>query len=98
MFTLDIFWLHIMQYVYVMKSEKDGDLYIGCTKDLRARVLLHNAKKVIATRRRTPFTLVYYEAYIHPKDAYSREKYLKTRWGHTHLYKNLNNFFNSQKI
>jgi len=84
-----------MQYLYVLKSKKDGDLYIGCTTDLKKRFALHNAKKVASTKKRVPFDLIYYEAYIHPKDAYNREIYMKTQYGRTLLQKILSNFFNN---
>ena len=83
-----------MQYTYVLQSEKDKDLYIGCTKDLKKRLVLHNAKKVAATKKRTPLVLIHYEAYINSKDAYEREIYLKTQWGRNWIHKNLHNFFN----
>ena len=83
-----------MQYVYVLESQQDKDLYIGCTKDLKQRVKLHNAKKVAATRKRVPLSLIYYEAYLNQKDAYEREIYLKTQWGRSHIKKVLSNFFN----
>ena len=35
-----------MVYVYVLYSECDGQLYTGCTRDLRNRLALHNACKV----------------------------------------------------
>ena len=58
-----------MQYVYILESKKNGELYTGCTKDLKARLVLHNAKKVVSTRKRSPFALIYYEAYINSEDA-----------------------------
>jgi Predicted endonuclease containing a URI domain len=81
-----------MQYVYVLQSKLDKDLYIGCTKDLKSRLKLHNAKKVASTKKRTPLSLIYYEAYINDKDAYQRERYMKTRWGRNFIRKNLSNF------
>ena len=81
-----------MQYVYVLQSKKDGDLYVGCTTDLKKRLQLHNAKKVTSTKKRTPLNLIYYEAYISSKDAYARERYLKTGWGRNYLQKTLSNF------
>jgi putative endonuclease len=87
-----------MQYVYVLKSKKDKDLYVGCTKDLKARIILHNAKKVSSTAKRTPFVLIYYEAYINSHDAYNREKYMKTRYGRNHIKKVLANFFISKNF
>ncbi len=87
-----------MQYVYVLQSEKDKDLYVGCTKDLKKRLILHNTKKVVGTKRRTPFNLIYYEAYINPHDAFTREGYLKTGWGKSYIKKILNNFFISKNL
>jgi len=31
-----------MFYVYILKSEKDNNLYIGFSKDLKSRVEAHN--------------------------------------------------------
>lgn len=84
-----------MQYVYLLQSQKDKLLYTGCTTDLKKRLLLHNAKKVLATKKRTPFKLIHYEAFIHPKDAFEREQYLKTQWGRNYIRKALAHFFNS---
>jgi len=67
-----------MWYVYVLKSKRDGKLYIGCTNDLRTRIKLHNDGKVHATRLRRPFIVIYYEAYFNKFDAFVREKWLKT--------------------
>ena len=90
---LKIFIHSITQYVYVIISKKDNELYIGCTKDLKERLKLHNAKKVDSTKKRVPLALIYYEAYINPIDAFNREKYMKTRYGRNYLHKTLNNFF-----
>ncbi len=83
-----------MQCVYVLQSEKDRDYYIGCTNDLKKRFALHNTKKVTSTAKRVPFKLIYYEAYVNSKDAFNREIFMKTRWGHNYLRKVLSNFFN----
>jgi putative endonuclease len=66
-----------MHYVYVLKSQKDGQLYIGETSDLKRRFEEHNAGKSIATKSRTPFELVYYEAYQNSLLAKQREYKLK---------------------
>lgn len=87
-----------MQYVYVLQSQLDNNLYIGCTVDLKKRLELHNAKKVTSTKKRVPFALIYYEAYLNPKDAYKREKYMKTQWGRNFIRKNLCNFFISKNF
>lgn len=87
-----------MQYLYVIQSKKNGELYIGCTQDLKERLKLHNAKKVTSTKRNVPFVLIYYEAYINSKDAYNRERYMKTQYGRNYIKKVLSNFFISKNF
>jgi predicted GIY-YIG superfamily endonuclease len=82
----------------VLQSKKDGDLYVGCTSNLKSRIELHNAKKVASTAKRAPFVLVYYEAYIDSHDAYNREQYMKTRYGKNYIKKVLSNFFISKNF
>ena len=74
-----------MFYTYVLRSKKDGKLYIGYTKNLDSRISEHNSGKVQSTKYRIPFDLVYYEACRNQKDALRREKYLKTTYGHRYL-------------
>jgi putative endonuclease len=74
-----------MHYVYVLKSPKDGAFYIGSTDDLRKRFQQRNHGKVESTRNRTPFELIYYEASRCAKDAFHRERYLKSTYGHRDL-------------
>ncbi|MDO8600749.1 MAG: GIY-YIG nuclease family protein [bacterium] len=69
----------IMFYVYVLKSKKDMQLYVGSTNDLRKRFKEHNDGKIFSTKTRRPFELVYYEAYKSEKDARVRESNLKLR-------------------
>lgn len=87
-----------MHYVYVLQSEGDSNLYVGCTHDLKRRIELHNSKKVQSTKNRTPFTLIHYEAFTHPKDAFEREQFLKTGWGKRFIRKNLKNFFVAKNL
>ena len=68
-----------MFYVYILKSEKDNQLYIGSTSDLKRRLLEHNSGKVQSTKPRRPFKLAYYEAYRSEDDARIRESRLKKR-------------------
>lgn len=74
-----------MQYVYVLLNCKDGKLYTGCTNDLRARFSQHQDGKVVSTKNRGPFEIVYYEACTNKLDAYAREKYLKSGMGKRYL-------------
>ena len=68
-----------MFYFYVLRSQKDKNLYLGYTNDLRRRVKEHNLGEVQATKERRPFECVYYEAYKSEKDARERERQIKRR-------------------
>ncbi|OGF80870.1 excinuclease ABC subunit C [Candidatus Giovannonibacteria bacterium RIFCSPHIGHO2_12_44_12] len=74
-----------MYWVYVLKSLRDNQLYVGRTADLRKRLEDHKRGKVLSTKARRPFKLVYCEASNDIKDADHREKYLKTTWGKRYL-------------
>ncbi len=74
-----------MYYVYILLSKKDNKLYTGCTHDLKARIQLHNSGKVVSTRKRVPFELIFYEAFLDKHDAFMREQWLKTGWGRNHI-------------
>ncbi|MDO8657616.1 MAG: GIY-YIG nuclease family protein [Candidatus Levybacteria bacterium] len=66
-----------MFYIYVLKSLKNGDIYVGFSDNLRERYKAHNNKRVKSTKVNVPWELVYYEAYKDKKDATKREKQLK---------------------
>jgi len=70
-----------MYYVYVLKSIKDKQNYVGYTKNLKFRFEQHQNGLVDSTKNRRPLKLIYYEACISQKDAIRREKYLKTVYG-----------------
>ena len=78
-----------MQTVYVLKSLKDGNLYIGCTADVRNRLELHNAGAVLATKSRTPLELIYREEYADKYEAFRMERFYKTAKGKRLLKKKL---------
>lgn len=86
-----------MHIVYVLQSMKDNNLYIGCTKDLKERVKLHNSGKVFSTKVRKPLKLIYAEVYQSQKDAFQREKFLKTGWGRNYLKRVLKSYFLKSK-
>jgi len=81
-----------MQYVYVLRSTKDGKWYTGCTEDLRKRFSEHNDGKVSSTKGRGSFELMYYEASLNAEDAFAREKYLKSGMGKRYLKNRLKRF------
>jgi putative endonuclease len=68
-----------MFFVYILKSKKDNNLYIGYTNDLRRRIEEHNLGLNQSTRLRKPFKLIYYESYFSKSDAKKREDNLKLR-------------------
>lgn len=66
-----------MHYVYLLKSEKNGSLYVGCTNNVVQRLKEHNKDMGYHTSKYSPWTLIYLEGYRSQSDAYSREKSLK---------------------
>ena len=82
-----------MYYTYILQSEKDGNFYVGFTKDLKLRFELHEKGLVDSTKERRPLKLIYYEACIDNRDATNREKYFKTHYGRMFLKKRLKSYF-----
>ena len=78
-----------MFFTYVLKSKKDGKLYIGWSIDLKHRVERHNKGLVRATKDRLPMELIYYEACLSENNAIAREKQLKTGFGRAYLKRRL---------
>ena len=67
-------------YVYVLRSLRDKQFYVGLTRNLSARLQAHNNGLVNSTKKRIPFELVYWEGCRDESDAAQRERYLKTAW------------------
>jgi len=65
-------------YVYVIRSLKDGRLYVGQTINLKARLKRHNEGKVQSTKNRGPFEIEYFEKYETRGEAMKRERYFKS--------------------
>jgi len=80
-------------YVYILRSKKNGQWYTGCTSDLRKRFKQHNNGEFNTwTKGRGPFELIYYEAYLNQKDAFTREKQLKSGSGKRYMRERLKRF------
>ncbi len=79
-------------YIYILKSDKDDNFYVGYTNDLKQRLALHNDGKIQSTKNRRPFNLVYFEGCLNQQDATKREKYLKTAWGKRYIKSRLSNY------
>lgn len=71
-------------YVYVIKNKK-GNLYKGSSKDIRARIYAHNSGRVISTKNKGPWELIYYEAFISKRAALKEELFLKSGKGRERL-------------
>ncbi len=67
--------------VYIMKSLKDGNHYVGMTGNVEKRLEQHNNGAVVSTKSRRPFVLVYSEIFPSRISAREREKYLKSYRG-----------------
>ena len=70
-----------MYFVYILKSEKDGEYYIGCTTDLRKRLIVHNSGETQSLKHRRPLRIIYTENYPTASEAYNREKQIKSYKG-----------------
>ena len=80
-------------YVYVLLSKKANKWYIGSTRDLRKRILSHNAGENRSTKYGVPWKVIYCEISLDKKDARAREKYLKSGMGRRYLKNRLRFFF-----
>jgi len=66
-----------MFFVYILRSLKNGKLYIGYTSDVKARLRRHNNGQETFTKRWLPWELIYHESYLNKTEALKRERYLK---------------------
>jgi len=72
-------------YVYILRSQVDGQFYVGLTRDLPARIQMHNDGCVRSAKKCRPLELVYWEGCRNESDAARREKYLKSAWGKSYI-------------
>lgn len=81
-----------MYCVYILKSLKDKNLYVGCTSDLKSRLQRHKSGEVRATKNRRPLCLVYCEKIESKANAFTRERYLKSLYGYKEKRKLIKSF------
>ncbi|MDE1919166.1 MAG: GIY-YIG nuclease family protein [Patescibacteria group bacterium] len=67
--------------VYVLYSQKDRGLYVGCTSNISERLERHLNGQVRATANRRPFDLIHTEQFESVAEAFERERFLKSLWG-----------------
>jgi putative endonuclease len=68
-------------FVYVLRSESSGKLYVGQTKDLATRILQHNQGLSPYTKGRGPWKLAYFEQFKTRSEAVLRERFFKSGTG-----------------
>jgi putative endonuclease len=86
-----------MFYNYILQSDKNGEIYVGQTNNLKRRVEEHNKGLSPSTKRYIPWKLIYYEACLDEQDSKRREGYLKTTQGRRLTQRRLKEFFYKQK-
>jgi len=67
-----------MYYVYLLKSLKNGDLYIGSTRNIDNRIKLHNSGKIKSTKAYRPWILLETKKFNIRSEAVNIERFLKT--------------------
>jgi len=75
-----------MWSVYILKCA-DGTTYVGCTSDLKARLLRHQKGEVHYTSSRLPIELVTFITFTNKYKAYDFENYLKSGSGRAFMQK-----------
>ncbi|MCX7869883.1 MAG: GIY-YIG nuclease family protein, partial [Terrimicrobiaceae bacterium] len=78
-------------FVYVLRSQSHGGLYIGSSAHPDQRLLAHNAGKVPSTKAGRPWLRVWLEPFPSRAKALDRERYLKSGWGRKKLQSLLRN-------
>ena len=65
-------------YVYMLKSKSIKPItYVGYTRDLKKRIVLHNSGKGAKFTRGRKWVLIYKEKFKSKNEAISREYYIK---------------------
>ena len=84
-------------YVYMLKSiSKKSTTYVGYTKDLKKRLLLHNTGKGAKFTRGRKWRVIYKEKFLSKSEAISREYYIKNNRSLRNKLKNEN--FNTTSL
>lgn len=64
--------------VYILKSQSNGDLYVGSTANIQNRLRLHNSGKVKSTKGYRPWLLLETRSCVSRAEAMRIERHLKT--------------------
>jgi|SRR3972149_9975791 len=68
-------------YFYILRSTKNGKLYLGFTRDPFKRHIKHNSGTEPATKLNIPYELIYFSGFKNKEDAVACERYFKTTSG-----------------
>jgi len=74
-------------FVYALRSEKDGRLYIGLSGNPKERVLQHNSGMTKSTKPYRPYRLIYTQSCNSRFEARKLELKLKSGFGREFLKK-----------
>ncbi|MBX2906837.1 MAG: GIY-YIG nuclease family protein [Taibaiella sp.] len=70
-----------MFFVYVIRSEVNGNFYVGMTENVDVRLMQHNRGYTRSTKAHKPWTLFFFELFETRIEARKREVYLKSGSG-----------------
>ena len=87
-----------MHHIYVLRSIADDGFYIGYSANLTKRLRQHSQGDSFATSYRSPWKLIYYEAYLEQADALGRERYLKSGAGRRFLKSQLKEYLTKHPL
>ena len=79
-----------MFYIYILKCQ-NGNLYTGCTSDLKERITRHKKGQIGATANKLPVKLISYIAINDKYKAVEFEKYLKSGSGRSFIKRHIEN-------
>lgn len=82
-------------YTYVLRNMTNGEWYTGCMNDLKHRLREHKDHLRGYTKHNGPYEMIYQETCFDKKDAYAREKYLKTGMGKRYIRNRLQHYFST---
>ena len=74
-------------YTYVLRSLSTKRFYIGHAADVSKRLAEHNNGRIVSTRNRGPWELIYQEEYSSRAAANRRERQIKSMKNHAWIAK-----------
>ena len=80
-----------MFYLYVLRSQQTGGLYVGSAADVEKRLQRHNRGDAKSTRHGVPWAVLHTESFVTRLEAVRRERYYKTGRGREEIQRLLAN-------